>query len=208
MSSIKNIIFDLGGVLLNIDYNKTSDAFKKLGFENFDNMYSQFTADQLFEKLETGHVTEEEFVKVLSGVALGKVPDKDIINAWNAMLLDFRKESFDFLETLTPKYNLYLLSNTNAIHMNAFHGDFVKQVGKSKLDDYFIKAWFSNKIGLRKPNKNIYEFILRDGNLKAEESLFIDDSINNIETAMEMGIQTHHLKPGQKIEELDLLNGL
>ncbi|MEP6673837.1 MAG: HAD family phosphatase [Ferruginibacter sp.] len=204
---IRNIIFDLGGVLLNIDYNKTSSAFKELGFENFDNMYSQFSADQLFEKLETGTVTEKDFLDILSGVAEKSVRNEEIIKAWNAMLLDFRKESLDFLESLAAKYNLYLLSNTNAIHMNAFHDDFVKQTGKNLLDDYFIKAWYSNKIGLRKPNKNIYEYVLKDGKLKAEETLFIDDSINNIEAAMEMGIQTFHLKQGQKIEDIVLLHG-
>ena len=202
MSLIKNIIFDLGGVLLNIDYNKTSAAFKELGFDNFDNMYSQFTADQLFEKLETGQVSESEFLKVISGIAEKPVNDQDITNAWNAMLLDFRKKSFDYLETLSPKYNLYLLSNTNGIHMNAFHSGFVKQTGKALLDDYFVKAWYSHKIGLRKPNKDVYEFVLKDGGLKPTETLFIDDSIHNIEAAMEMGIQTHHLKPGQKIEDL------
>jgi putative hydrolase of the HAD superfamily len=206
MYTIRNLIFDLGGVLLNIDYNSTSAAFKQLGFHEFDKMYSQFSADQLFEKLETGKVTEAEFVQVLSKVGGDGIGHNDIIHAWNAMLLDFRKESLDFLETLAPKYNLFLLSNTNAIHMKAFHDGFVQQTGKPLLDTYFSKAWYSHKIGLRKPNRDIYEFVLKDGNLDAKETLFIDDSINNIEAAMEAGIQTHHLKPGQKIEEIALFN--
>ena len=155
LTGIKNIIFDLGGVLLNLDYNKTETAFKELGFHNFDAMYTQFKADELFEKLETGKVSEQDFFTVLQKVADKPISNEDIITAWCAMLLDFRAESLDHLKTLSKNYKVYLLSNTNIIHLQAFHQIFEKQFGGGFLDDYFTKAYYSHSIGLRKPHKEV-----------------------------------------------------
>ena len=204
MQQIKNIIFDLGGVLLNIDYNKTSAAFQQLGFENFNELYSQFKANELFENLETGKISDELFYRELQKYAAQKVDQKDIYIAWNAMLLDFRIESLDFLASIKNKYRLFLLSNTNIIHLTAFKEILQKETGKPSLDEYFIKSYYSHEIKLRKPYKDIYEFILKDGNMKAAETLFIDDSINNIEAAKELGIKTHLLLPEERIEKLGL----
>ena len=204
MQQIKNIIFDLGGVLLNIDYNKTSAAFQQLGFENFDALFSQFKANELFENLETGKISDEIFYREIQQYAPQKVAQQDIYIAWNAMLLDFRKSSLDFLETIKDKYRLFLLSNTNIIHVTAFKEILQKETGKASLDGYFIKSYYSHEIKLRKPYKDIYQFILQDGGMKAEETLFIDDSYNNIEAAKELGIQTHLLLPGERIENLGL----
>ncbi|HTB52839.1 MAG TPA: HAD family phosphatase [Ferruginibacter sp.] len=204
MQQIKNIIFDLGGVLLNIDYSKTATAFQQLGFENFDELFSQFKANELFEKLETGDISEELFYQEVQKYAPNKVDQKDIYIAWNAMLLDFRKSSLDFIDAIKDKYRLFLLSNTNIIHLTAFKEIFQKEIGKPSLDGYFIKSYYSHEINLRKPYKNIYAFVLQDGDMKAEETLFIDDSYNNIATAKDMGIQTHLLLPGERIEELGL----
>jgi FMN phosphatase YigB (HAD superfamily) len=204
MQQIKNIIFDLGGVLLNIDYNKTSAAFQQLGFENFNELYSQFKANELFEDLETGKISDELFYQELQKYVKQKVDQKDIFIAWNAMLLDFRKGSLDFLESIKGKYRLFLLSNTNIIHFTAFKDILQKETGKASLDGYFIKSYYSHEIKLRKPYKDIYEFILKDSDMKAEETLFIDDTIDNIEAAKEIGIQTHLLLPEERIEKLGL----
>jgi putative hydrolase of the HAD superfamily len=202
MATLKNIIFDLGGVLLNIDYNKTKLSFEELGFNHFDHMYNQYSADMLFSDLETGKISNEHFCDYLVKKADGKINAAQICTAWNAMLLDFRTESLAFLEGLAEKYTLYLLSNTNSIHLKAFGHIFTKETGKASLNDYFTKAWYSNEIGLRKPNSDIFEFVLQDAGIRAEESLFIDDSYNNIETAQKMGFRTHLLLTGEKIEEL------
>jgi putative hydrolase of the HAD superfamily len=201
MAVLKNIIFDLGGVLIDVDYNKTNEAFKNLGFTHFEKMYSQFTADKLFEKLETGHISEEDFYKQLLHQQEG-ISAPDIKAAWNAMLMDFRLSSIEFLSQLRPQYKLFLLSNTNIIHMAAFHEMFIEQTGYKSLSDLFTKAWYSNEVGLRKPHKEIYEFVLQDAGIKAGETLFIDDSYNNIHTAKELGFSTHLLVPGEKIEDL------
>ena len=204
MNNIKNIIFDLGGVLLDIDLQKSINAFERLGIENFEEMFSQFKADELFEKLETGMLGEEEFYSAIKKRTKSDITDEDIAQAWNALILDFRAESLDFLEKLAPRYNLYLLSNTNGIHLRYFQQSFTKQTGKPLLDEYFIKAWYSHKLGLRKPGTTIFEFVLQAENLVAAETLFIDDTLINIETAKNMGFKTHHLKPTERIESIKI----
>lgn len=203
MAKLKNIIFDLGGVLLNIDYQKTKTSFEELGFTEFDKMYSQYSADMLFSNLETGKVSNDIFYDKLVQAGNGIVSKEQITKAWNAMLLDFRTGSLAFLEELSKKYQLYLLSNTNAIHLAAFNEIFTRETGKPSLDAYFTKAYYSQLVGLRKPNKDIFEFVLSDAGIEAEETLFIDDSYNNIETANEMGFKTHLLLAGEKVEELN-----
>ncbi|MBC7866024.1 MAG: HAD family phosphatase [Gloeobacteraceae cyanobacterium ES-bin-316] len=202
MGQLKNIIFDLGGVLLNIDYYITEQAFRDMGFLDFEKMYSQYSADAVFEKLETGDISNESFYNTIIERANSQITREQIALAWNAMLLDFREETLDFLESLGPGYDLYLLSNTNAIHLAAFNEIFFKQTGKTSLNNYFKKAYYSHEVGLRKPNEDIFEFVLKDAGLLAEESLFIDDSYNNIHAAQMLGFTTHLLVPGEKVENL------
>jgi putative hydrolase of the HAD superfamily len=204
MAKIKNLLFDLGGVLLNIDYHKTADAFKKLGVTKFDELYSQAGANDLFEALETGKITEADFYTTLQEYCDPKTSREQIEAAWNSMLLDFRVESLNWLKSLKGQYNMYLLSNTNSIHLKAFKKIFKEEVDQSSLDDYFIKAYYSHDIQMRKPYTETYHFVLNDAGLKAEETLFIDDSINNIEGAKLAGLQIHHLLSGSKIEDIQL----
>ncbi|MEO6537644.1 MAG: HAD family phosphatase [Ferruginibacter sp.] len=202
MANTKNIIFDLGGVLLNIDYQKTFDAFRQLGFTHFEHMYSQYTADALFKKLETGKISKEDFYKTLINQLPG-ISEQDITEAWNAMLLDFRLPSLNFLQTLSANHQLFLLSNTNAIHFPAFRQIFFQETGMVSIDDFFTKAYYSHLIKLRKPEKAVFEFVLQDAGILAAETLFIDDSYNNIEAAMSLGFSTHLLVAGETIETLD-----
>ena len=200
---LKNILFDMGNVLFSIDYKKTEDAFKALGYENFSEMYSQFTADDLFEKLETGKITTEEFYKKLISSHAGVVNEIQITTAWNGMLLHWRLESLAFLKTLTKKYKLYLLSNTNDIHLAAVNNLLKQETGKESIDDLFTKAYYSHKINLRKPNADIFEFIAKDAGIDPHETLFIDDLENNIEAAVSLGFKTHLLLNSETIEGLD-----
>jgi putative hydrolase of the HAD superfamily len=204
MAKTKNIIFDLGGVLLDIDFKKTIDAFEKLGLQNFEEMFSQFKADELFEKLETGHISEADFYAAVKKRTALKITNEEIDNAWNALILRFRTESLEILEALANNYKLYLLSNTNSIHVKCFKQLFTIETGKPSFDAYFTKAWYSNEVGLRKPGAEIFEFVLREENLMATETLFIDDTFINIEAAKSLGFKIHHLLPSQRIEILDL----
>ncbi len=202
MVEIKNVVLDLGGVLLDVDYDRTKNAFINLGFENFTEMYSQYTADEVFSKLETGHISPEAFYEVMLKAAPKNTGIGDIEFAWNAMLLKFRKSTLDFLLGLKQKYPLYLLSNTNAIHLAAFELMLQQQTGYTSLDVFFNKIFYSHIVGLRKPGEEIFNFILEEQQMQAEETLFIDDSFPNTDTAKRMGFQTVLLSPGQRVELL------
>lgn len=204
MGSVKNIIFDLGDVLINIDFEKVAQAFQQLGIANFEEQYSQLQASSLFENLETGMTTPAEFYSSIRNQGYPHLTDHDIQNAWNSILLDFRKDSLAFLTHLQPHYRLFLLSNTNAIHLEKIRDILFNQTGISDLDHYFEKTYYSHLIGMRKPAKATYEFVLHDAHMNAHETFFIDDSLPNIEAASKLGIQTHWLQPGEKIEALRL----
>ncbi len=204
MEAIKNIIFDLGGVLLNIDYHKTADAFKALGVHQFDELYSQANANHLFEALETGDISEDNFYKEIEQFCGPGTTRQQIQQAWNAILLDFRMDSLSVLESIKDKYNLYLLSNTNSIHLTEFNRILLDETGQPSLDAYFKKSYYSHIIRMRKPYTATYQWVLNDEQMIAEETLFIDDSINNVKGAAETGIRTHHLLPGEKIGDLKL----
>ena len=203
MKDIHNILFDLGGVLLNINYQRTENAFAALGIPNFHEQYHQFFANPLFSALETGQTDEADFFLQLSkqtGVTLSK---HEIIQAWNAMLLDWRTESIALLPQLAKQYRLFLLSNTNAIHHKAFQESYTKQFNQS-FDLHFEAAYYSHLIQQRKPHDAAFQYVLTQHQLSAATTLFIDDSLPNIEAAAALGFQTLHLTEGMRIETLGL----
>ncbi len=203
MSKLKHIIFDLGAVLYDIDFKKTAEAFKNLGFGNFDEMYSQYHVDEVFEKLEIGAIAPEAFCEVLLQKNSKIIAPQQIIDAWNAILIGWRKDSVAHLKILSSKYNLYLLSNTNQIHQDAFLATFEKETGFKNFNNFFTKPYYSHEINLRKPNANIFEFVANDAKILPQETLFIDDSYPNIDAAKLLGFKTHLLLPNERIEFLD-----
>jgi glucose-1-phosphatase len=204
MEKFENIIFDLGGVILDVDYNLTRAAFEKLGISNFDEMYSQANADKLFQKLETGEINEEEFYKELNNCTGLDLSTEEIKKAWNAMLLSFREGSLQFLEEIRSKYKVYLLSNTNLIHWNAFRRSFHSKKRAKPFEEYFDKAFYSFKMGLRKPDEEIFHQVVKELKIDAKKTVFIDDSLQNVEAAKKAGLQTILLTPDLKIEDLNL----
>src|SRR5690554_5303725 len=130
-AKIKNIILDLGGVLLNIDYLRTIEAFKKLGVKHFDEMYTQAKQNELFDAFETGQINPDKFLAEIAQHLPKEIKKEEIVNAWNEMLLDFPKERLEFLCKLNTQYNLVLLSNTNVIHLEYFHKQLKKEDRKS-----------------------------------------------------------------------------
>jgi HAD superfamily hydrolase (TIGR01509 family) len=202
MQAIRNIIFDLGGVILNIDFKKTEAAFKLLGWDSFSDYISQFHISDLFENYETGKIDDLQFVEGISAL-MGKAANNEhIIEAWNALLLDFPTERIALLKELKTKYRTFLLSNTNAIHLNAFQEKLYQKEGVY-LEDLFEKAYYSHVVKLRKPSTEIFELVLNENNLNPAETLFIDDTASNFEGAQKLGIQVFHLEPGNDITRMD-----
>lgn len=205
MAVYRNLIFDLGGVLLNIDYQRTARAFKDIGATDFELFYSQAAANPLFERLETGHLTDAEFYNEMRLHCYPGTTDAQILAAWNAILLDFRPGSIALLRQLQTHYRVFLLSNTNHLHYAEFDSLLKAHTGETSLDGLFEKAYYSFRLGLRKPYEPIYRYVLEDAGLNAAETLFIDDSPVNIPAPQQLGIHTHLLKPGTLIESLELL---
>ena len=198
---IRNLIFDLGGVLLNLDFGKTFQAFEELGIPDFRQYFQQSHSNPLFADLETGKILPETFYEAFRNATGQPVTNKQIADAWNAMLLDFRIASMDYLATLKNDYRLFLLSNTNQIHLEAFREIHFQQFAHHDFDSHFEKAWYSHELGLRKPHVECYESVINSHGLHPGETLFIDDTLINIEGALKAGLQTLHLEKGSTIEE-------
>ncbi|HLD54395.1 MAG TPA: HAD family phosphatase [Sediminibacterium sp.] len=201
---IKNIIFDLGGVFLNIDFSLTSKAFIDLGVLQFNEMFTQHFSNPLFELLETGKIAEAEFYEAFRQETKLPLTNEQIKKAWNALLLDFPSDRIDWLENIANKYQVFLFSNTNQIHYNHFIEYFAVQFPGKNFDSFFIKAYYSQFLGLRKPYPESFQAILDEQGLHAEETLFIDDTLKNIEAAQALGLQTIHLKHPLTVLDIDL----
>ncbi len=201
--AIKNIILDLGGVILNIDYNLTIKAFENLGISNFESLYTQAKQEHLFDHYESGKISSEEFVERLGEYLVTQQPREAIINAWNAMLLDLPTERLDFLKDLRLSYNTSLLSNTNPIHIKCFHQIVKEQNGIESLDEFFDHIHFSSDLGMRKPDPDIFEHVCDLHHYVPSETLFIDDSIQHVEGARKAGLNAFLLDTNKdEIKEL------
>jgi putative hydrolase of the HAD superfamily len=204
MEGVKNIIFDLGGVLLNIDVSITEKAFRDLGVDHFSEMFTQHHSNDLFVQLETGSISPEAFYETFRKGTNTNLSDESIKKAWNALLLDFRIPSLTWLESIKDKYRIFLFSNTNQIHHDAFIESYKQLTGNGDFDAFFEKAYYSQNLGMRKPNPEPFLHILKEQQLVANETLFIDDTIKNIETAKSLGLQTVHLQWPKTLTDLDL----
>lgn len=190
----KAIIFDLGGVILNIDYHKTIEAFKSLGIEEFERLYAQAQQSQLFDQLEVGAISDIEFYKGIQHLTDVELSEHDIKMAWNTMLLDLPKERITFLQNIAQEIPIFLLSNTNEIHLKACQAIIKNTFGKANLlEDIFVETFYSHLIKARKPHAEAFQMIIDKHQLSAPDTLFIDDSIQHIEGAQKVGLQTHHL---------------
>lgn len=203
-SSIRNIIFDFGGVLCNINVSLTEQRFKELGLIEFDPHYSVTDRNTLFGQLEEGSITPDEFRNAIRAFFSKPIPDDEIDDAWNAMLLNLPEDRVKLLERLKPTYQIFLLSNSNDIHYQKFSKDFQHRYNYGDFNDLFKKAYFSFQIRMKKPDRKIFEHVLNEQKLNPSETLFIDDSMQHIEGARLAGINGHHLdlRAGQTILDL------
>ncbi len=196
---IKNIILDLGGVVINIDYQLTIKAFEEIGIPDARNFYSQQQQTNLFDLLETGNISENNFRNEIRKFARINLPDEEIDHAWNAMLLDFPPKRLETLKQLKSRYKTFLLSNTNSIHFRAYTHTLQKKIGKKNLSDYFHKEYYSHLIHRRKPHPETFRFVMDDQKLLPQETLFIDDSEQHIRGAKSVNLQTY-LLVGETLE--------
>ncbi|MCS7018983.1 MAG: HAD family phosphatase [Cytophagales bacterium] len=188
-----NIIFDLGGVLLNLDIARTIRAFSTLTGKDFTQWYSQNKQKAFFTDFETGKITPDEFRQILRQELQAPLSDAEIDHCWNAMLLDLPIERLQLLEQLKSQKRIFLLSNTNAIHKAAFEKIIQTQHGIASLSHFFEQDYYSHLLGMCKPHPEVFHYILETHGLEAKETLFIDDSIQHVEGAKKAGLQAIHL---------------
>lgn len=203
MQSIKNIIFDFGNVLFDLELGAISRELTWLTGTQFESIKNKLDRLGVFHLYETGGITTEEFVDTLCQAANPHLKPAQVIDAWNSILVGMPLERFDQVLRLRQHYQVFLLSNINDLHAR-WIDDYLWR--EHNLDNfqtrYFDAVYYSHLIRLRKPDREIYEYVLADAELVPEESVFIDDLEENIETARQLGIHTIHKTPDLDIMQL------
>ena len=193
MNTIKNIIFDLGGVIINLDTQATFDAFKDVLGEHYEGLMLELRAKNIFDLFEMGKMSEDEFIEHFT--SSGYISREQVVDCWNKMLLNIPANRIEMLKRLRADYTIYLLSNTNITHVKAFEQQLLEVYGIQNFrQELFEMGFYSFEMDARKPNADIYEKVLKEAQLDAAETLFIDDNADNIRGAAGVGIQTiHHI---------------
>lgn len=194
---IRNIIFDFGDIFINLDKQGTYKAMAELGVTEISQEMIQ-----VYHNYEKGLISTDEFIQFYQDKV--NLKREDLVNAWNAVLLDFPESRLKFIQELaqSKKYRLFLLSNTNDLHIkwiqNSVGAAFYNQF-KSSFEQFYL----SHEIHFRKPDAEIYEFVLQQNNLVAEETLFVDDLKENTDSAQQLGIHVWNLDPSKdEVSEL------
>jgi len=189
--NIKNLLFDFGGVIVNINKENAINRFKEIGLANIEDYLNEFRQEGIFLEYEEGKLSSQEFYTAFRKLA-GKddITDEEIDSAWLAFLDGIPEYKFKMLKELRKKYNVYLLSNTNPSIMSWAHTSAFSPDG-DPINAFFDKCYLSFQIGCAKPDKEIYEYIIKDSGMNPSETLFFDDGETNIKVAQQLGFQTH-----------------
>ncbi len=191
--NIRNIIFDLGGVIVNIDPQLTANAFAKLSGTDPVDIMALHRHENFFTDYEKGLIDDRTFRENLREFIGKRVTDEEIDTAWGAILMDIPEKKIVLIEKARQHCRTFLLSNTNNIHRIKFTGT-LKDLTGQHFEDYFEKVYYSFRMGKRKPDEDIFLQVLSENNLTAEETLLIDDSFPNIETARKLGMKVLHVE--------------
>ena len=200
-NNISTLIFDLGGVIVDLDLPKCIQNFKDLGLENIEQYLSNFGQKDFFMQFEKGQIGIPAFrdeIRKLAGIEL---TDAQIDEAWCSFLTQIPVEKLHLLSELKKKYRLLMLSNTNPLHIQTAVAAEFRKTGKT-MQDFFDKCYLSYEMGMVKPDVEIFKALLADAQVKAEECLFLDDGKKNIVTAAALGIQTYWVKPNENLNFL------
>ena len=195
---MKNILFDLGGVVIDIDINKTLNKLSQL-LDNKVDDYKELMNNPIFKKYEIGQISSDEFLNELHKLSDFKASKDNFADAWNSMIIKVPTNRIKLIEEIRKNKKLYVLSNTNELHVNHFN----KMIpGYDNLDKLFEKVYYSHEIGYRKPKKESFEYIINDSKIIANETLFLDDNEDNIITAKNLGFKTYQIKDDEDLANL------
>ncbi|WP_051292709.1 HAD family hydrolase [Olivibacter sitiensis] len=209
MQNIKNIIFDYGNVIFKIDFKKAQDAFRDLGIKDVEKVFTHTSQSELFDAFDMGKISAVEFrdgIRRITGKA--NLSDEEIDRAWNALLIGVVDGAHDLLLQLKDKYHIFLLSNNNEIHYKYIMDYLKREFDLDGNAGFFIKDYYSHLMGMRKPNSDIFEYVLKAHGLQPEETLFIDDSPQHIATAKQLDIHAELLTAPDTLELLLTRKGI
>lgn len=202
---IEAIIFDLGGVILNIDLHGPFERLKTLlGIDLQNNGLYIIRNNEIFKRFEIGEISPCEFRNELRKISRKPFDDAEFDKVWNSIILDYPEDNIRFLEKVKSRYRTFLMSNTNEIHYEYYSKTLNHHFGYKDLGELFEKAYYSHSTGMRKPNNDFFEHILKENGLNAKNTLFIDDFAENIGAANQLGFNTIHLINGMKISDISL----
>lgn len=199
---IKNIIFDLGGVIYDIRYENIADRFRSYGLQDFEKYYTQLSQTPTIDLFEEGRITPAEFRDYIRDISPIPLTDSQIDDAWNAILIEIPKLRWQLLGALRIKYNTFLFSNTNQINYDRFMAEAEQQYGFNPFEVSFRKAYFSQLMHTRKPKPDGFQMIIDENGLNPAETIFIDDNPTNVQTAKQLGMHTYIMPKDKKLEEL------
>lgn len=191
---IQNVIFDLGGVLLPLDFQRTFTAFGQLAGKPADDaLRDAIIAQPFFLDYEKGLLSDADFRDELRRSLRLSASDEQIDAAWNALLLPIEQHSYELLRRVRQRFRIFLLSNTNEIHLQHFSAVVRRDTGGASLDEFFDRAYYSHRMNMRKPDTEIFERVLQENNLAADETVFLDDNLDNLRGAEQAGLHTRHI---------------
>lgn len=201
IQGIRNIIFDLGGVIINLSIPSTVAAFSKASGKPVEEV-AALVNSQGFIDYEKGLISDEVFRDHVRKALNWKASDDEIDESWNAMLLDIPANRIQLLERLKKSHRIFLLSNTNEIHWRKFSQILYEQTQQKSMDDYFHRAYYSHRMKMRKPDVEIFDYVLKENQLDPSETLFLDDNLSNLRGAEQAGIKTFHVQTPELIFSL------
>lgn len=208
---IRNILFDFGGVIVDVDYNAPANYLLQHGFESFLGAYSQMNQLPFFDDFETGKISEDAFFEELSLFTEHKISKLHLKEAWNSLVGEIPLQRIQFLEALKHQdYKLFMLSNTNTTHIQLLNERIQERFDVPSIKPYFDHVFYSFEIGHRKPNLDAFQYVLNNANIKAEETVFLEDSIMHLQGAQKVGLHTLAIETNkgfqQALTEFLLLN--
>ncbi|EOR94475.1 Haloacid dehalogenase-like hydrolase [Arcticibacter svalbardensis MN12-7] len=209
MQNIKNIIFDYGNVIFLIDFLKTQNSFTELGIQNVETFFAHTGHNPIFDQFEQGDIAAPEFrdgIRKITGQP--ELSDEQIDKAWTSLLIGVPPINHELLLKAKSQYRIFLLSNINEIHLDFIEKYLKREFNIDSNDQFFEKVYYSHLVGIRKPRPEIFELVIKENNLKVEETLFIDDSPQHLKTAQALGLQTHLITNEESLEKFLYSSGL
>jgi putative hydrolase of the HAD superfamily len=200
-NNIKHILFDLGGVLLNIDPGLTLKVLADMGVQNTEQLHEKLSESGLYSRFDSGKCSEDCFRDEIRQACGMSLTDEQVDEAWNALLLDFPAERVAMMHAIMPNYRLFLLSNTNSIHYRSYTQRF-REIHGEEMPSLFDRLFLSYELGAHKPDPEIYRKVIDTKAFNPAETLFIDDSLANIRAAVAEGFIGYHLKEGRQVTDL------